>query len=298
MLNLKKLEPLIKRALREDIGRGDITTNLLIPKDKKVKAVIQAKEEGVIAGLEVAAKVFKLIDKRIQFKATSSEGKRVKPGKIIAKLRGNARSILSAERTALNFLQRLSGIATLTDKYVNLIKPFKTGIMDTRKTTPGLRALEKYAVRAGGGYNHRMGLFDMVLIKDSHIKVQGQNIKRLVESAKRKVRQSLPLRGAKQRSNQIKVEVETENLKEVAQAVQAGADIIMLDNMSLSQTRKAVKLVKSLSPKGKKRPLLEASGGVNLNNVRKIAASGVDMISLGALTHSSRALDISLEIEH
>jgi nicotinate-nucleotide pyrophosphorylase (carboxylating) len=286
MLNLKKLEPLLKRALREDIGRGDITTNLLIPKDKKVKAVIQAKEEGIIAGLEVAGEVFKLIDKRIQFKITSSEGKRVKPGKIIARLRGNGRSILSAERTALNFLQRLSGIATLTDKYVNLIKPFTTRIMDTRKTTPGLRALEKYAVRAGGGHNHRMGLFDMVLIKDNHLKVQGQNIKRLVESAKRKV---YPKR--------FKVEIETENLKEVAQAVQAGADIVMLDNMSLSQTRKAVKLVKSLSPKGKKRPLLEASGGVNLNNVRKIAASGVDMISLGALTHSPRALDISLEIE-
>ncbi len=273
MMNYKKIKNLINLALKEDIGSGDITTEAVIPKDLKVWAFILAKEEGIIAGLEIAKFVFQTLEPKIIFKKLVKDGNRVKAGEKIAKIYGKSREILTAERTALNFLQRLSGIATLTNEFVQKVKPFKAKILDTRKTTPGLRMLEKYAVRVGGGKNHRLGLWDEILIKGNHIDLVG-----LKEAVK----------GAKGLGK--KVEVETRNLKEVKEALESGADIIMLDNMDLKMIKEGVKLIG-------KRAIIEASGGVNMDNVREIAKTGVDWISVGRLTHSARALDISLRIK-
>lgn len=262
-------------ALREDIGSGDITTNLIIPHDLKRSANIIAKEPGVICGIAIAKLVFKAIDDQIEFVNKVKDGDRVNAGKVIATVRGPARAILTAERTALNFLQRLSGISTLTSKYV---KASGSGvdILDTRKTTPGLRILEKYAVRIGGGVNHRIGLYDAVLIKDNHIAAAGSIIK------------AVSLAKAKYGS----IEVEAKTIGQVKEAIDAGVTRIMLDNMSIANLKAAVKLIRQT----KRKIEIEVSGGINLKNIGRIARTGVDYISIGALTHSAPALDICLKV--
>ncbi len=262
-------------ALREDVGSGDITADSIIPKNKRTSANIIAKENGVVCGLPVARLVFLSVDRNIVFAAKVSDGKAVKKGTILAVVSGPARGILTAERTALNFLQRLSGIATLTDKFVKAAGK-KVKILDTRKTTPGLRILDKYAVKIGGGYNHRIGLFDRVLIKSNHIAVAG-GLTKTVELAKRKNRN---------------IEVETKTLAQVREAVEAGVSRIMLDNMSIDDIKKSVKVIRG----SRKNIEIEVSGGINLNNIRPIAATGADFISVGALTHSAPALDINLKV--
>ena len=276
-----QLYTLIDLALQEDTGKGDITSELLIPPGLKAKATLLAKADGVLAGIDIARLVFVRVDPEIKFKVFLKDAAKLKNGDIIAVIRGNARSILKAERTALNFLQRLSGIATMTAKYVALVSDFKVDILDTRKTTPGIRLLEKYAVSLGGGHNHRFNLSDGILIKDNHLETlydQGMTLKEIVTKARLNAPKG------------IKIEVEVTNIKEVNDAISAGVDVIMLDNMTPVQMRHAVKKVPSSIK-------TEASGGITLENVRSVAATGVNFISIGALTHSVKALDISLEFE-
>jgi nicotinate-nucleotide pyrophosphorylase (carboxylating) len=267
---------LIDLALSEDIRGGDVTSRLLLRDDPSGRAVIVAKQDGVLAGLPVAGMVFRAVNPRLVFRMLKRDGEGIRKGDEVALVRGKIQAILSAERTALNFLQRLSGIATLTSKYVDEVKGTGTKILDTRKTTPGLRILEKYAVKTGGGKNHRMGLFDMILIKENHIKAAG-GVSRAVMRARSKRRKE-------------KVEVEVRNLPEAREAVTSKPDWIMLDNMRIDRMRKAVRLIRSAS----RNIRIEASGSVNLKNIRKIALTGVDFISVGALTHSAPALDMSL----
>jgi nicotinate-nucleotide pyrophosphorylase (carboxylating) len=277
----QQIEEVVDRALDEDSVWGDVTTQAVIPPELRGKASIVAEASGVLAGAEVARMVFHRVDPSLQFELLIPEGSRVQLGDVIAKVEGKVASILQAERVALNFLQWLSGIASETRRYVEAIKGLKARIMDTRKTTPGLRFLEKYAVRVGGGYNHRLHLGNGVLLKDNHLAAlrgQGMNLKEVVAQAKQKAPPNL------------KVEVEAETVKEAQEAVDAGADIVMLDNMGLKEMRQAVKLVRG-------RALLEASGGITLENVRQVAETGVDFISVGALTHSAKALGFSLELE-
>lgn len=280
-----KIIKIIKEAIREDVGAGDITTNMLIPEKQQAKAVIIAKESGIIAGLEIAREVFRQIDPTLKLKTTVKDGAEVKKGKIIAELSGPARGILAGERVALNFLQHLSGIATLTRKFAARVKGQepRIKILDTRKTIPGLRALEKYAVKVGGGKNHRMGLYDAVLIKDNHIALVG-GVKPAVIKAKEQAKAQV------RRKEKVGIEVEAKNIYEVKAAIVAGAERILLDNMKPKILREAVALCRKAGIK------TEASGGVNLTNVAAIAATGVDYISVGALTHSAPALDISLNI--
>jgi nicotinate-nucleotide pyrophosphorylase (carboxylating) len=276
----KRIEEIVDRALAEDLGWGDVTTEALVPAELTGKAFIVAKARGVLAGVEVARLVFCGVDPSTQLDIIIPEGSGIQPGDLIAKLEGKVASILRAERTALNFLQRLSGIATETRRYVEAVKGLDSRIVDTRKTTPGMRILEKYAVRVGGGYNHRLHLGDGVLIKDNHLatlRSQGLAMKDIV----RRARERVPFN--------LKIEVEVTTAKEVVEAVDAGADIVMLDNMGVEEMRQAVRLVKG-------RALIEASGGIILDNVRRVAETGVDLISIGALTHSVRSLDISLEM--
>jgi len=270
------IDKIIEQALLEDIGTGDITTDSIIPNNLKTRGIIKTKEEGVIAGLGIANLVFKKLDSNITFQENIEDGTKVSQNKILAEIIGPARIMLKGERVALNFLQRMSGIATTTAKFYEEIKGFPVRIVDTRKTTPGLRILEKYAVRMGGGSNHRFGLYDAVLIKDNHIAVAG-SIKSAVNSVRKQI------------SHTIKIEVEVENLSQLQEALEMKVDIVMLDNMSLDMMREAVKMAKG-------KTLIEASGGITLKNVREIAQTGVDLISVGALTHSVKALDISMEI--
>jgi len=281
------LKDLIRNAFKEDIGSGDITTELLVPKNEVIKAAIILKEKATVAGLEIARKVFKAVNKDIRFEAVSADGSQEKPGKIIAKIQGQAGSILSGERTALNFLSHLSGVATVTRSFVDQVKPYKAKIMDTRKTTPGLRELEKYAVALGGGHNHRMGLWDAVLVKDNHIAVlkagaRGINIKDIARLVKEK------------KPKGMKTDIEVRNLKEFQEVLEIPPDIIMLDNMDISQIKKAVAM-RDAQP-SRKNVKIEVSGGVRLSNIKAIARAGVDMISIGALTHSAKAVDMSLEV--
>lgn len=271
-------ERLIELALDEDLTGGDITSLATIPIDAAAKGVLLAKQPGVISGLNVARDVFERVDARIAFAPLVKNGGRVEANVVIARVEGPARGLLIGERTALNLLQRLSGVATLTAAYVEAIKGTGARIIDTRKTTPGMRALEKAAVRHGGGHNHRFGLGDGVLIKDNHLAAVGgpDRIAKAVKAA----REYAP--------HTLKIEVETTTLAEVAEALEAGADIILLDNMSLDEMTEALRLVD-------RRALLEASGGVRLETVRAIAETGVDLISVGALTHSAPSLDISLD---
>ncbi|MGA7843027.1 MAG: carboxylating nicotinate-nucleotide diphosphorylase [Dehalococcoidales bacterium] len=276
-----QLNTLIDLALEEDIGGGDITSESLIPADLRAKTTLLAKGDGVLAGIDLAKLVFIKVDPELKFKVLLKDGTVLHSGDIIATVTANARSLLKAERVALNFLQKLSGIATQTAEYVALIGDLPVEILDTRKTTPGMRLLEKYAVSMGGGRNHRFNLSDGMLIKDNHLatlRAHGMTLKEIVAKAK----QSAPAG--------IKVEVEVTNLKEVREAVAAKADIIMFDNMSPAKMRAAVKLV----PSG---IMTEASGNINLKTVRAVAETGVNFISIGALTHSPKALDISLEFE-
>lgn len=274
-INQKKLDNLIVLALEEDLPAGDITTEAIVPASLETSAIFLAKEKGVLAGLQIAVRVLSAVDEEVKLTAAKNDGYQFSPGDILAEISGRANSILKAERTALNFLQRLSGIATMTRAFVEEVKGTGAAILDTRKTTPGWRELEKYAVRVGGGKNHRMNLSDMMLIKDNHIRIAG-GITAALEKAKEKVRSG------------VKIEIEATNLQEVEEALKGGADIIMLDNMKLEAIRQAVELVSG-------RVALEVSGKVNIKTVREIALTGVNFISVGALTHSFRSSDISLE---
>jgi nicotinate-nucleotide pyrophosphorylase (carboxylating) len=270
-------QALVDLALTEDIGAGDVTTLSTVPASATATGVMLLKQSGVISGLEVAAYVFERVDPSIRFEALVSDGDTVEAGIDIVTLTGPARTLLAGERTALNLLQRLSGVATSTAAYVAAVQGTNARVVDTRKTTPGLRALEKRAVRHGGGHNHRFGLSDGVLIKDNHLAAIGgpDRVTKAVQAA----RENAP--------HTMKIEVEVTNLAETAEAVAAGADIIMLDNMSLADMAEAVRIVGG-------RALTEASGGVRLETVRALAETGVDLISVGALTHSAPSLDISL----
>jgi len=267
---------IVARALAEDIGSGDITTAATVAPDAECRAEIVAKAEGVIAGLGVARLVFGMLDPQIEFHEVVADGGRVSEGVTVARLSGNTMAVLAAERTALNFLQRMSGIASLTAEYVEAAEGTDARVIDTRKTAPGLRLLDKYAVRMGGGRNHRVGLFDGVLIKDNHLRAAGG-----VGEAVRRARKAA--------HHLVKVAVEVQTLEEVEEAVAAGADVVLLDNMELDDIRQAVDLVSG-------RCEIEVSGGVTLETVRALAECGVDYISAGALTHSAPALDLSLEI--
>ncbi len=275
-MDKKQLKKIINAALNEDIQSGDITTNFIVPRDKKSKALFMAKEDGVIAGLIIAKTVFEKFDKKIVWKSFVKDGDVVKAGSIIAEIKGNLRTLLTCERTALNLLQRMSGIATATNAFVKKIYGTNSKILDTRKTAPGLRMLDKYSVKIGGGTNHRIGLYDMVLIKDNHIKTAGS-----ITNAVAQIKMNL--------KKKMKIEVETKNLDEVREAVKTKVDIIMLDNMSIGTMKEAVKIIG-----GKIKT--EASGNVNLNTAKAIAKTGVDYISVGALTHSVKALDINMKI--
>ena len=268
---------LIELALEEDLGRGDVTSEALIPPDREAVGEVLVKARGVIAGLEVAAAVFRAVDPTLAWEALARDGEAVSPGQVVARVSGRARSILAAERTALNFLQRLSGIATLTARYVEALRGTRARLTDTRKTTPGWRYLEKMAVRAGGGHSHRLDLAGGILIKDNHLALSGNDI----PAAIRAVREQAP--------HTLRVEVEVTSLAGVEAALAAGAEVILLDNMSLEEMHRAVALVSG-------RALLEASGGITLETVRAVAETGVDLISSGAITHSATALDLSLEI--
>ena len=271
------VKKIIEKALSEDIGPGDVTSEATIPVGSTSTAEILAKQDLVLAGLDVSLEVFHFLDAAIQFTRFAQDGDRIKSGKVIARVSGSTRVLLAGERVALNLLQHMSGIATLTSKYVEQLKGLNAQALDTRKTLPGLRQLEKYAVRMGGGTNHRFGLYDGVLIKDNHIKA-GDSITKAIESAR------------KNAHHLLKIEVETKTLDEVREALAAKADIIMLDNMPLDMIREAVKLINGQVP-------IEASGNVTFETIREIGETGVDFISSGSLTHSAPAADISMKIK-
>jgi len=281
-LSAAEIRRAVRAALAEDIGSGDATTLATVPANATAKAVMRAREPLVVAGLDFAEAAFCELSPKIKIERLSRDGQRIVAGKILLKISGPARAILSAERVALNFLQRLSGIATTTAQFVEAIRGTSAQILDTRKTTPGWRRFEKYAVTCGGGKNHRIGLFDMILIKDNHLAALRNETPNAIAAAIRRARKKFPM---------LKVEVEADTLKQVEQAVNARADFILLDNMDLKQLRQAVKIVNG-------RVETEASGGVNLKTVHAIAGTGVDFISVGALTHSARAVDIGLDFEN
>jgi len=269
-------DKLVALALEEDIKSGDITTELLIPQEAEINAFILAKEDGIVAGLPVAEMVFKSLNNSTQWLPEVKDGSKVISKTVLARIKGSHRAILTGERTVLNFLQRMSGIATLTSKYVEALTGYKTRILDTRKTLPAHRLLDKYAVKMGGGTNHRIGLYDMVMIKDNHIKVAGG-----ISNAVNQIRANI--------EPGIKIEVETSNLAEVKEAIDCKADIIMLDNMTTEMMREAIELIGNKAKS-------EASGSIKIDRLKEIADTGVDFISIGALTHSVNALDIGLYI--
>ncbi|MCH8013240.1 MAG: carboxylating nicotinate-nucleotide diphosphorylase [Candidatus Dadabacteria bacterium] len=269
-----KVDLIIENTLEEDLGSGDVTTDAIFSVDDTCEALIIAKEEGIIAGIPIAERVFQKLAPEVTVAQKLKDGEHVNPGDEILVIKGSIHAVLSGERLSLNLLQRMSGIATATSKYVAAISGYRTRILDTRKTAPGLRVLDKYAVSIGGGCNHRFGLYDAVLIKDNHIGFAG-NISNAVEIVRSKYQ------------SKFKVEVETSTLDEVREALKAGADIIMLDNMTVEMMEEAVRIINGKS-------ITEASGGITLDTVRQIADTGVDFISVGAITHSSPALDIGL----
>jgi nicotinate-nucleotide pyrophosphorylase (carboxylating) len=264
---------LIRVALAEDIGSGDITSRLTVPADRRSRARLVARSGGVLAGIDVCRLVFAAVDRSVWFRARLHDGARFRKGMVLAVVAGRARSLLAAERTALDFVRRLSGIATLTRKFVDAVEGTGVTVLDTRKTTPGWRQLEKYAVRCGGGMNHRTGLYDMLLIKDNHVAAAG-SITAALEACRGRTR--------------LPVEVETRTPAEVREALDAGAGRILLDNMTPAQLRSAVRLCRG-------RAVLEASGGITLKTVRRVALTGVDYLSVGAITHSAPAADIALD---
>lgn len=271
-----EIDAIIDRALKEDFPEGDITSESIIPRDSESKAVFLAKEKGILAGIHVAARVFERIDPLVSFQILKEDGNPIEGGDLIARVSGPSLSLLKGERTALNFVQRMSGIATLTNQFVKLFEGSRTKVLDTRKTTPGLRILEKYAVKQGGGENHRMSLSDMVLIKDNHLKLVG-SITEAVEMARKGVKPG------------IKIEVETTNLREVKEAVESGADMIMLDNMSKAEIKECVAWVGSRIP-------LEVSGKIDRQSATEYSTLGADYVSIGSLTHSYNSLDISMDM--
>lgn len=295
------VDRIVLLALEEDVGAGDVTSERTVPADIRAEGRLIAQERGIVAGLDVAAKVFRMVDRWIEVRARVEDGTAVDDGTVLAEVEGPSRGILTAERTALNFLQRLSGVATVTALYVRAVSGTRAKILDTRKTTPGLRVLEKHAVRMGGGMNHRLGLHDMVLIKDNHIAVTG-GIGRAVERVRAGGRKEADqficdgTSGAGSGTLDLKVEVETETLEEVGVAVTTDVDRIMLDNMDVETMREAVRIIREAERMHRRCFEVEASGGITLENVRRVAETGVDFISVGALTHSVRALDISLEV--
>jgi nicotinate-nucleotide pyrophosphorylase (carboxylating) len=274
-MKVHAIDSIIDAALREDMPQGDITSESIIPVDSRARAIILAKENGILAGMDVASRVFEKIDPGVEFKKEKNDGQKFSDGETLAVLQGASISLLKGERTALNFLQRMSGIATTTGMFVQALEGTETKILDTRKTTPGLRSLEKYAVKMGGGQNHRQNLSEMVLIKDNHLKIVG-SISEAVKRAKERIAPG------------IKVEVEATCLAEVQEAVRAGADMVMLDNMRIDRMIEVIKWVEGKVP-------LEASGSVTLETVKEIAALGIDFISVGSLTHSYKSVDISME---
>lgn len=276
-LEINAARVLIDLALAEDVAGGDITTDNLIPASSRRKAKMIAKADGVVAGLEVAEMVFRSLDKELVWDVKIIDGASVNKGDVIVEFEGTYRSLLTGERTALNFLQRMSGIATMSKMYTDAVKDYKTEILDTRKTLPGFRLLDKYAVKTGGSSNHRIGLYDMVMIKDNHIEVAGG-----ITQAVNEIRPRI--------STGIKIEVETCTLEQVQEAIEVGADIIMLDNMDNETMKKAVEMIAG-------RAKVEASGNMTLERLREAASTGVDYISIGALTHSVQALDISQRLE-
>ncbi|HOK04977.1 MAG TPA: carboxylating nicotinate-nucleotide diphosphorylase [Victivallales bacterium] len=280
-IDWKRVQTLIQLAIEEDLGSGDATSLSIIPPDSETKAILICNEECVCAGLPVAEKVFKKLNKNIIFTPLVKEGQLCKKKTILAKIAGKAIPILSAERTALNFLQRLCGIATVSHRYAMAVKGTKTKILDTRKTTPGWRNLEKYAVAVGGSSNHRIGLYDRIMIKDNHRTLASALYKCAIKDAVMKARKKFP---------QLEVEVEADTLKDVKDAVDAKADYILLDNMDINTIKKAVKIIN-----GKAK--IEVSGGITFSKLAKIAKTGVDFISCGALTHSVKAIDISMELQ-
>jgi nicotinate-nucleotide pyrophosphorylase (carboxylating) len=281
-LTVAEISRAVRAALAEDLGRGDVTTLATVPANLQAIALINAREPMIVSGIQFAEIVFRQLSPKIKIQKLARDGQKVATGKTLLKISGPARAILSAERVALNFVQRLSGVATATAFFANEIKGFRAKILDTRKTTPGWRRFEKYAVACGGGRNHRIGLFDMILIKDNHLVALRTAKPNAIAAAVACARKKFP---------KLKLEVEADTLAQVAQAADAGADIILLDNMTTAQLRSAVKLIGG-------RAQTEASGGITLKTVRAIAATGVDFISVGAITHSARAVDIGLDFEN
>ncbi len=277
-LNSFELKNLVKDALKEDAAARDITTGMFVPGNLEARAQLTAREKMVVCGINIAAKAFKLLDKKLKFKPLIKDGQTAAKGAALALIKGNACAILSAERVALNFLSFLSGTATQTRLFVDAIKPYRTKILDTRKTIPGLRLLQKYAVRCGGGYNHRFALDEMILVKDNHLELIGgcSNVGRF--------------------NSRLKTEIEVKSLKELVEALKLKPDIIMLDNMSIKDMKKAVQ-ARDNTQGARHKVLLEASGNISLGNAKKVAATGVDMISIGSLTHSVGSADISLDIK-
>jgi nicotinate-nucleotide pyrophosphorylase (carboxylating) len=280
-LSAAEIRHAVRLALAEDIGSGDATTLATVPANAMAKAVMRAREPLVVAGIGFAETAFRELSPKIKIEKLSHDGQRIAAGTTLLKISGSARAILTAERVALNFVQRLSGVATLTSNFVEAVRGTNVQILDTRKTTPGWRRFEKYAVACGGGNNHRLGLFDMILIKDNHLVALQNEKPNSIAAAVARARKKFP---------KLKVEVEADTLKQVEEAVNANADFILLDNMDLKQLHQAVKILNG-------RAKTEASGGVNLNTVREIAETGVDFISVGALTHSAPAVDIGLDFK-
>ncbi len=274
---LSNLNALIDLAIKEDVGSGDITTDSIIPKSKNVQGYLKTKEDGIISGLKVAELVFRKFNPNLNWTNETGDGTKVSSNIIIVNFEGEYRALLSAERIALNFLQRMSGISTKTSEFVKILSNYKTKLLDTRKTVPGFRLLDKYAVKMGGGINHRFGLYDMVMIKDNHIEVAG-GITQAVNEVKNKVKP------------EIKIEVETKNIEEVKEAISANVNIIMLDNMNYGDMKQCVELIGD-------KALTEASGNVTIENLEKVAETGVDFISVGELTHSVKAFDIGMYIK-
>ena len=280
-LSAHEIRAAVKAALAEDIGSGDATTIATVPLGLTVRAVMRAREPLIVAGIEFAEAAFRQLSGKVRIEKVLRNGQRARAGATLLKISGPVRSVLTAERVVLNFIQRLSGVATITGKFVEAVRGTRAQILDTRKTTPGWRRFEKYAVACGGGTNHRIGLFDMVLIKDNHLAALRDAKPNAIAAAIGRARAKFP---------KLKVEVEADTLEQVRQALDAGAEMILLDNMSLKQLRAAVKMTKGSAT-------TEASGGVNLKTVRAIAQTGVDFISVGALTHSAPAVDIGLDFD-
>lgn len=280
---MDSIQEIIHLALSEDIADGDVTGNAVVPTKLKAKAVVSAKEDIILCGAPLAASIFYALDKNANVRIFKKEGSKIKRGETIMEITGSARALLAGERTALNFMQRLSGISTLTGKFKAKTKGTKVKILDTRKTIPGWRLMEKYAVMCGGGTNHRIGLFDMFLIKNNHVDIAGS----VTEAA---------LRAKASGKKNLKLEIEVRDMNELKEALICGADIIMLDNFTPANIKKALKVARQFKKYIRRLPSFEASGGITLQNIRAYARTGVDLISIGALTHSARAVDIHMQI--